>query len=109
MDDAIGFPNIYPLNGDLSCEERHPAFDPPRPQYWSQIVDTQAVSLGFSQKFLTFTLHPFVLTQRCPSPSPRLSHAYFVAPRRLQYKINIGEGEAHTGVSIFLTSIAGFS
>ena len=34
-------------------------------------------------KFCTFTLHTFVLTLMCPSPSPMLSHAYFGALRRL--------------------------
>ena len=34
-------------------------------------------------KFCTFTLHTFVLTLMCPSPSPVLSHAYFGALRRL--------------------------
>ena len=41
--------------------------------------------------FLTFTLHTFVLTQVCPSPSPRLSRAYFGALKWLQTQINIGE------------------
>ena len=36
--------------------------------------------LNFLQ-ILTFTLHTFVLTQMCPSPSPMLSHAYFGALR----------------------------
>ena len=80
---AIGFPNTYPLDSDLSCGERYPTFDQPRPQYSSQIVETQTVSLELSRKFLTFSLHTFPLTQMCPSPSPMLSHAYFKALRRL--------------------------
>ena len=36
-------------------------------------------------KFLSFTLHTFVLTQMYPSPSPMVSHAYFGALRWLQY------------------------
>ena len=48
--------------------------------------------LNFS-KFLTFTLHTFVLTQMCPSPSPMLSRAYFGALKWLQTQINIGEGK----------------
>ena len=52
-------------------------------QYSSQIVKTETVCLEFSLKFLTFTLHTFVLTQKCPSPSPVLSHVYFGALRRL--------------------------
>ena len=82
-------------------------FDQRRPQYSSQIVETQTVSLELSRKFLTFTLHTFLLTQMCPSPSPMLSHAYFEALRRLQYP-NWGR-ETYTSVSRFLTSIAGFS
>ena len=42
-------------------------------------------------KFLTFTLHTFVLTQMCPSPSLILSRAYFGALKWLQTQINIGE------------------
>jgi len=43
----------------------------------------------FSWKFLTFTLHTFVLTQMCRSPSPKLSHAYSpVIP-----KSTLGKGE----------------
>ena len=34
-------------------------------------------------KFCSFTLHTFVLTLMCPSPSPMLSHTYFGALRRL--------------------------
>ena len=44
-------------------------------------------------KFLTFTLHTFVLTQMCRSPSPMLSRAYFGALKWLQTQINIGEGK----------------
>ena len=44
-------------------------------------------------KFLTFTLHTFVLTQICRSPSPMLSGAYFGALKWLQTQINIGEGK----------------
>ena len=46
-------------------------------QYSSQIVETGAICLEFSPKFLTFTLHTFVLTQMCRSPSPMLSRGYF--------------------------------
>ena len=109
MDNAIGFPNTYPLDSDLSCGERYPTFDQPRPQYSSQIVETQTVSLELSPKFLTLTLHTFVLTQMCPSPSLILSHAYFEALRRLQYPNQHWEGETHTRVTRFLTSITGFS
>ena len=42
---------------------------------------SQIVSLEFSFKLLTFTLHTFVLTQKSPSPSPMLSHVYFGALR----------------------------
>ena len=58
-------------------------------------------------KFLTFTLHTFVLTQMCPSPSLMLSRAYFEALKWLQTQINIGEMENHTSVSRFVTSIVG--
>ena len=44
-------------------------------------------------RFLTFTLHTFVLTQMCPSPSPMLSRAYLGALKWQQTQINIGEGE----------------
>ena len=44
-------------------------------------------------KFLTFTLHTFVLTQMCRSPFPMLSRAYFGALKWLQTQINIGEGK----------------
>ena len=64
---------------DLNVSHRTPMFL----QYSSQIVETETVSLEFSLKFLTFTLHTFVLTQKCPSPSPMLSHVYFGALRRL--------------------------
>ena len=47
------------------------------------LLETQTVSLELSRKFLTFTLHTFLLTQMCPSPSPMLSHAYFETLRRL--------------------------
>ena len=83
VDNAIGFPNTYQLDSDLSCGERYPTFDQPQPQYSSQIVETQTVSLELSRKFLTFSLHTFLLTQMCPSPCPMLSHAYFEALRRL--------------------------
>ena len=83
VDSVIDFRNTYPLDSDLSCGERYPTFDQPRPQYSSQIVETQTVSLELSRKFLTFTLHTILLTQMCPSPSPMLSHAYFKALRRL--------------------------
>ena len=56
-------------------------------------------------KFLTFTLHTFVLTQMCPSPSPMLSRAYFGALKWLQTQINIGKGKNHTSVSRFVTRI----
>ena len=46
-------------------------------------------------KFLTFTLHTFVLTQICRSPSPMLSQAYFGALKWVQTQINIGEGKLH--------------
>ena len=52
-------------------------------QYSSQIVETETVCLEFSLKFPTFTIHTFVLTQKCPSPSPVLSHVYFGALRWL--------------------------
>ena len=94
--------NTYPLDSDLSCGERHPTFDQPRPQYSSQIVETQTVSLELSPKFLTLTLHTFVLTQMCPSPSLILSHAYFEALRRLQYpNQHWGRGSAHKCFNIF--------
>ena len=44
-------------------------------------------------KPLTFTLHIFVLTQMCPSPSPMLFRAYFGALKWLQTQINIGKGK----------------
>ena len=44
-------------------------------------------------KFLTFSLHTFVLTQTCLSPSPMLSWAYFGALKWLQTQINFGEGK----------------
>ena len=43
----------------------------------------QTVYLEFSWKFLTFTLHTFVLIQTSPSSSPMLSHPYFGALRWL--------------------------
>ena len=47
-------------------------------------------------KFLTFTLHTFVLTQMLPSPSPMLGHAYFGALRWLQYSNqHWGRGKLH--------------
>ena len=54
---------------------------------------------------LTFTVHTFVLTQMLPSSSPVLSHAYFGAREDCNTQINFGEGEMHTSVSRFLTSI----
>ena len=44
-------------------------------------------------KFLTFTLHTFVLPQMCRSPSPMLSRAYFGALKWLQTQFNIGEAK----------------
>ena len=51
---------------------------------WTPSYNTHRKSLkqkpflwNFLKKFLTFTLHTFVLTQMCPSPSPVLSHMYF--------------------------------
>ena len=49
---------------DMNVSHRTPMFL----QYWSQIVETETVYLEFSLKFLTFALHTFVLTQKCPSP-----------------------------------------
>ena len=54
-------------------------------------------------KFLTFTLHTFVLTQMCRSPFSMLSGAYFGALKWLQTQINIGAGGNHTSVSTFVT------
>ena len=57
---------------------------------------SQIVSLEFSLKLLTFTLHTFVLTQKSPSPSPMMSHVYFGALRHCNTQINIrGRGNAH--------------
>ena len=72
-------------------------------QYSSQIIETETVSLEFSLKFLTFTLHTFVLSQMCPSSSPVLSHVYF--GDHCNSQIYIGEGEMHTSFSTFLTGI----
>ena len=65
---------------DMNVSHRTPMFL----RYSSQIVETETVSLEFSLKFLTFTLYTFVLTQKCPSPSPVLSHVYFGALIRPQ-------------------------
>ena len=57
-------------------------------------------------KLLTFTLHTFVFTQMCPSPSP-----VFRATRILEHwndcntQINIEEGETHTSVTIIVVII----
>ena len=57
-------------------------------------------------KFLTFTVHTFVLNQMCPSPSsfPMLSHVYFGALRWLQYPSQHW-GRGKPSVSRFVTSI----
>ena len=59
---------------------------------WNRSHLSADLSRIFS-KFLTFTLHTFVLTQMCRSPSPMLSWAYFGALKWLQTQINIGEGK----------------
>ena len=64
---------------DLNVSHRTPMFL----QYSLQIVETETLSNEFSLKFLAFTLHTFVLTQKSPSPSSMLSHVYFGALRRL--------------------------
>ena len=33
LNSAIGFPNTYPLDSDLSNEERYPSFEQPGPGY----------------------------------------------------------------------------
>ena len=35
MDNAIGFPNIYPMDSDLSDGKRYPAFERLGPVYYS--------------------------------------------------------------------------
>ena len=67
---------------------------------WAKSYNTRHKSLKqkpfflnfLREKFLTFTLHTFVLTQMCPSPSPVLSHAYFGALWWLQYPNQRWEG-----------------
>ena len=61
-------------------------------------------ALNFS-KFLTFTLHTFVLTQMCHSPSPMLSRAYFWSTEMTANPNQHWGGRNHTSVSRFLTSI----
>ena len=56
-------------------------------------------------KFLTFTLHTFVLTRMCRSCSPMLSRAYFGALKWLQTQIQHWGGKNHTSVSRFVTRI----
>ena len=77
----------------------------PNLQYSSQIVETGAISLEFSPKFLHSLLTPsFSLTF-----APLLPQCW--ARRILKQwddcntQINIGEGENHTSVSRFVTSI----
>ena len=58
-------------------------------------------------KFLTFTLHTFVFTQMCPSPSPM-----FRATRILEHwndrntQINIEEGETYTSMTSIVVIIS---
>ena len=56
-------------------------------------------------KFLTFTLHTFVLTQMCHSPSPMLSRAYFWSTEMTANPNQHWGGRNHTSVSRFVTSI----
>ena len=66
-------------------------------QYYSQIVETDTLSLEFSRKLSIFTLRTVVLSQICPSPSAMLSHC--------NTQSTLGKGKRHTSVSRFLTSI----
>ena len=77
-----------------------------KPQYSSQIVETGAICLEFSPNFLYSLLTPS-LSVKC---TPLLPQCW--ATRILEHwddcntQINIGEGENHTSISRFVTSIA---
>ena len=74
-------------------------------QSTSQIVETETVFLEVLRKCLTFPLFTFVLTQMCPSPSRCWATRILKHWDDCNTQIIIGEGENHTSVSRFVTSI----
>ena len=77
------------------------------PQYSSQIVETDTVSLEFSGKIMRFLLHTVFPPEMCLLPPQCWATRILKHSDHCDTQINIGEGEIDTSVSRFLTSIVG--